>query len=46
MQLTGCMYNFLLGYNQYAVKAFEINALDYIVKPISKTLETGHRETD
>ena len=27
---------FVTGYNQYAVKAFEINALDYIVKPISK----------
>jgi two-component system LytT family response regulator len=26
---------FITAYNQYAVEAFEINALDYIIKPIS-----------
>ena len=25
---------FTTAYNQYAVKAFEVNALDYIVKPL------------
>jgi two-component system, LytTR family, response regulator len=25
---------FVTGYNQYAVKAFEVNALDYLIKPI------------
>jgi len=28
---------FVTAYNQYAVNAFEINALDYILKPITKT---------
>lgn len=32
---------FATAYNQYAVKAFELNAIDYILKPISrKRLET------
>ncbi|GIO24900.1 response regulator [Oceanobacillus sp. J11TS1] len=27
---------FVTGYNEYAVKAFELNALDYILKPVQK----------
>lgn len=27
---------FVTAYNEYAVKAFELNALDYIVKPVQK----------
>ncbi|WP_438349563.1 response regulator [Paenibacillus sp. FA6] len=43
---------FVTAYNEYAVKAFELNALDYIVKPIrfdrlNKTMEriTGYVES-
>lgn len=28
---------FVTAYNQYAVKAFEVNAIDYIVKPVTKS---------
>ena len=28
---------FITGYDEFAVKAFELSALDYIVKPIEKT---------
>ncbi len=28
---------FITAYNEYAVKAFRVNAIDYILKPISKT---------
>lgn len=28
---------FITGWNQYAVAAFELNALDYIMKPVNKT---------
>ncbi len=28
---------FITGWNQYAVSAFELNALDYIMKPVNKT---------
>lgn len=27
---------FVTGFNEYAVKAFEVNAVDYILKPVSK----------
>ncbi len=30
------MLVFITGWNQYAVQAFELNALDYIMKPIKK----------
>jgi len=30
------MIVFVTGYDEYAIKAFEINAIDYILKPISK----------
>ncbi|HYE11564.1 MAG TPA: response regulator [Patescibacteria group bacterium] len=35
---TGCVPNivFVTAYSHYAVKAFEINAIDYIVKPVTK----------
>lgn len=29
------MVVFITGYNQYAVEAFEVNALDYILKPVN-----------
>lgn len=34
----GCIPNivFVTAYSHYAVKAFEINAIDYIVKPVTK----------
>ena len=28
---------FVTGFDEYALKAFEINAVDYILKPVSKT---------
>lgn len=28
---------FITGWNQYAVEAFDLNALDYVMKPINKT---------
>ena len=31
-----CSIVFITAYNKYAVKAFQINALDYLLKPISK----------
>lgn len=36
---------FVTAYNEYAVKAFELNAIDYLVKPIQHTRlnETLHR---
>lgn len=36
---TGCIPKvvFVTAYSQYAVKAFEINAIDYIVKPVTKS---------
>ncbi len=36
---TGCVPNivFVTAYSQYAVKAYEINAIDYIVKPVTKS---------
>lgn len=36
---TGCIPNivFVTAYSHYAVKAFEINAIDYIVKPVTKS---------
>jgi len=35
----GCVPNivFITAYSQYAVRAFEINAIDYIVKPVTKS---------
>lgn len=30
------MIVFVTAYNEYAIKAFEINAIDYVLKPISK----------
>jgi two-component system LytT family response regulator len=45
---------FTTAYDEYAVKAFEVNALDYIVKPvepkrladaIAKVMETAQKET-
>jgi DNA-binding LytR/AlgR family response regulator len=34
--LPGVCIVFVTAYNEYAVKAFEINAIDYILKPVSK----------
>lgn len=36
---TGCVPNtvFVTAYSQYAVKAFEINAMDYIIKPVTRS---------
>ncbi len=36
---------FITAYNEYAIEAFELNAIDYILKPYSKErlLETIHR---
>jgi|GEM_PF-1942209 len=31
----GVMLVFITGWNQYAVRAFELNALDYVMKPIN-----------
>jgi len=35
---TGCVPNivFVTAYSHYAVKAFEINAIDYVIKPVTK----------
>ena len=31
-----CRIVFITAYNQYAIRAFEVNALDYLLKPVSK----------
>ena len=31
-----CRVIFITAYNQYAIRAFEVNALDYLLKPIQK----------
>lgn len=33
----GLLFIFITSYDEYAVKAFELSALDYIVKPVEKT---------
>lgn len=35
-QLPDCEIVFVTAYNQYALEAFEISALDYVLKPIQK----------
>jgi two-component system LytT family response regulator len=34
---SNLLFIFITGYEEFAVKAFELNALDYIVKPIEKS---------
>ena len=35
---------FITAYDQYALEAFRVNAIDYLLKPINKTLERSLTE--
>lgn len=36
-QITGCPIIFTTSYNQYAIRAFKLNSIDYLLKPIEKS---------
>lgn len=35
--LTGCPIIFTTAYNEYAIRAFKLNSIDYLLKPVEKT---------